>query len=99
MTTSTNWSDFRDSLNLSTQEEAEITIEKELIQTLIDVRQSKNLSQKDLAELCHVKQPFIAKMEKGVHSPQINSLLKLLIPLGYTLKILPLESGTDKTSR
>ena len=36
-----------------------------------------------------VKQPVIARMDKTVHSPQINSLLKIPVPLGYTLKIVP----------
>lgn len=29
-------------------------------------------------------------MESSVHSPQIDSLLKILIPLGYTLQIVPI---------
>jgi hypothetical protein len=29
-------------------------------------------------------------METAVHSPQVDSLLKILTPLGYTLKIEPL---------
>jgi hypothetical protein len=29
-------------------------------------------------------------METAAHSPQIDSLLRILIPLGYTLKIEPI---------
>ena len=52
-------------------------------------------TQAQLAEKCNVTQPVIARMEKAVHSPQIDSLLKILTPLGYTLKIEPL-SGRKK---
>lgn len=85
------WEELRGSLNITEDEEQVIELEKELIRTMIRVREEKGLTQKQLAELCDVKQPVIARMESAVHSPQINSLLKVLVPLGYTLEIVPLE--------
>lgn len=85
------WEELRGSLNITEDEEQVIELEKELIRTMIRVREEKGLTQKQLAELCDVKQPVIARMESAVHSPQINSLLKILVPLGYTLEIVPLE--------
>ncbi|MCI9359196.1 MAG: helix-turn-helix domain-containing protein [Lachnospiraceae bacterium] len=38
-----------------------------------------------------VKQPIIARMEKGTTSPQIDTILKILLPLGKTLAIVPCE--------
>ena len=38
-----------------------------------------------------VKQPIIARMEKGYTSPQLDTLLKVLAPLGKTLAIVPLD--------
>jgi len=35
-----------------------------------------------------VKQPVISRLESAVHSPQINSILKILKPLGYTLAVV-----------
>ncbi len=35
---------------------------------------------------CNEKHPMIARMEKAVHSPQIDSLLRVLVPMGYTLQ-------------
>ncbi|MBR4671158.1 MAG: helix-turn-helix transcriptional regulator [Butyrivibrio sp.] len=49
------------------------------------------LSQAELADKCNVKQPMIARVEKAVHSPQINSLLKILVPMGYKLEIVPMD--------
>lgn len=85
------WKELRGSLNITEDEEQVIELEKELIRTMVKVREEKGLTQKQLAELCDVKQPVIARMESAVHSPQINSLLKVLVPLGYTLEIVPLE--------
>ena len=62
-----------------------------LIGELIKARQEKGISQKKLEELSGVKQPIIARMEKGSTSPQIDTILKVLAPLGKTLAIVPLQ--------
>lgn len=85
------WKGLRSELHLTEEEEQVIELEKELIRTMVKVREENGLTQKQLAELCDVKQPVIARMESAVHFPQINSLLKVLVPLGYTLEIVPLE--------
>lgn len=58
---------------------------------MVDIREEKGLTQSQLAEICNVKQPVIARLESSVHSPQIDSLLKILVPLSYTLQIVPIE--------
>ena len=65
-----------------------------LIGELIKARQEKGISQKKLEELSGVKQPIIARMEKGSTSPQIDTILKVLAPLGKTLYIGDLKQGT-----
>lgn len=66
-------------------------IEKEVIRAMVKIREEQGLSQAELAEICQLKQPAIARMERGVHSPQIGSLLRALAPLGYTLQIVAIE--------
>ena len=61
-----------------------------IIGELIKARNKKRLSQKKLEELSGVKQPIIARMEKGYTNPQLNTLLKVLAPLGKTLVIADL---------
>ena len=85
------WKEVRSELNLTEEDENIIELEKELIRAMVKIREEEGLSQAQLAEKCHVKQPVIARMEKAVHSPQIDSLLKILTPLGYKLKIVPME--------
>ena len=62
-----------------------------LIGELIKARQERGISQKKLEELSGVKQPIIARMEKGTTNPQIDTILKVLAPLGKTLAIAPLD--------
>ncbi len=49
---------------------------------------------KKLEELSGVKQPVIARMEKGSISPQLDTILKVLAPLGKSLAVVPLETGS-----
>lgn len=83
--------EFIDSL-LTAEEILESDLRVALIGELIKARQEKGLSQKKLEELSGVKQPVIARMEKGQTSPQLDTILKVLAPLGKTLAIVPLNS-------
>ena len=86
-----NWIQVRNELNITSEEELVIKFEKELLMMLMQIRQEQNLSQSELAKLSGLQQPAIARIEKGGHSPQIDSVLKLLIPMGYTLNIVPIN--------
>ena len=83
--------EFIDSL-LTPEEILESELRVALIGELIKARQERGLSQKKLEELSGVKQPVIARMEKGQTSPQLDTILKVLAPLGKTLAIVPLNS-------
>jgi ribosome-binding protein aMBF1 (putative translation factor) len=58
---------------------------------LVNARKERGISQKKLEELSGVKQPIIARMERGSTSPQIDTVLRVLAPLGKTLAVVPLE--------
>ena len=78
---------------LSTEEIAASNLRVSLIGELIKARQDKGISQKKLGELSGVKQPIIARMERGSSVPQLDTVLKLLAPLGKTLAIVPLDTS------
>lgn len=82
--------DFMDQV-LTPEEIAESDLRVALIGELIKARKERGISQKKLEELSGVKQPIIARMEKGITSPQIDTILKVLVPLGKTLAVVPLE--------
>ena len=77
------------------EEIAESDLRVALIGELIKARREKGISQKQLEELSGVKQPIIARMEKGTTNPQINTILKVLVPLGKTLAVVPLEKSSQ----
>ena len=78
---------FIDTL-LTPEERTETDLRVALIGEIIKARQEKGISQKKLEELSGVKQPVIARMERGTSNPQIDTILKLLAPLGKTLAIV-----------
>lgn len=78
---------------LTPDEIMESNLQVSIIGELIKARQEKGISQKELEKLSGVKQPIIARMEKGSISPQLNTILKVLAPLGKTLAVVPLETG------
>lgn len=84
--------DFMDSF-MNAEEIAESNLRVSLIEELIKARQEQGISQKRLEELSGVKQPIIARTERGITNPQISTLLKLLVPLGKTLAIVPLNEN------
>lgn len=86
-----SWEDVEREL-FTPEEIAESKLKVSLIGELIKTRQEQGISQKKLEELSGVKQPVIARMEKGDTSPQIDTLLKVLAPLGKTLAIVPLKT-------
>ena len=87
-----SWEDVRREL-FTPEEIAESDLRVALIGELIKARQELGISQKKLEELSGVKQPIIARMEKGYTSPQLETVLKVLAPLGKTLAIVPLEAN------
>ena len=89
----TTWKELRKELYLTEEDENIIELEKELIRTMVEIRKEQGLSQAQVADICHVTQPFIARMESSAHSPQINSLLRVLMPLGYKLQIAPMDDS------
>lgn len=84
------WQELEQSL-FTPEEIAASNLRVSLIGELIKARQEKGISQKKLEELSGVKQPVIARMEKGSTSPQLDTVLKVLAPLGKTLAVVPIE--------
>jgi DNA-binding phage protein len=85
---SIRWDDVRKEL-FTPEEIAESDLRVAIIGELIKARREKGFSQKKLEELSGVRQPVIARMEKG-NNPQLDTVLKVLAPLGKTLSVVSL---------
>lgn len=87
-----SWEDVQKEL-FTAEEIRESNLRVALIGELIKARQEQGISQKKMEELSGVKQPVIARMETGQTNPQLDTVLKLLAPLGKTLAIVPLDTA------
>ncbi len=85
------WEEFEKELNITPEQEAEIQLQMDLMDAVIEARKSNKLTQRELGKKTGIKQSAIARIEKLSTSPQINTLIKLLYPLGYTLRVVPLD--------
>lgn len=71
------WNDLKeqDEHSRLVVESSEQTIK--IIQKIIDTRIRKGLSQRNLAQICGMKQPALARIESFKVIPQINTLIKI----------------------
>lgn len=90
------WEDFEKKLNITSEEEIEINLEMDIIKATIETRKSLNITQTELSKRTGIKQPAIARFENGTHSPTINTLIKLLVPMGYGIKVVNLKNNKRK---
>lgn len=82
----TNWDDFEK--NVFTPEEiAESNLRVALVNEIIQARHEQGITQKQLGEMSGVRQPVIARLEKGTTDPQLTTVMKVLHSLGKTLVI------------
>ena len=84
------WDELRQEI-FTPEEIAASDLRVAMMVEIANARKERGISQKKLEELSGVKQPIIARMEKGSTSPQLDTVLKVLAPLGKTLAIVPLE--------
>jgi len=88
------WKDVRSEIHTA-EEIRESNLRVAIIGELIRARQEKNISQRELEQLSGVKQPIISRMESGETSPQLDTILRVLAPLGKTLYVGDLNEATQ----
>ena len=85
----TTWDEVRNEI-YTLEENMASDLRVALMVELIKARNEKGISQKQLEQMSGVKQPVIARMEKGNTNPQIETIIKVLAPLGKKLAIVPM---------
>lgn len=85
------WDEEFDKEHFTPEEIAESDLHAELIAAMVQARKEQGLTQRELEARSGVKQPQIARMERGDIDPQIDTMLKVLAAMGKTLAIVPLQ--------
>ena len=83
------WTDLRNNISsLGDGEKKQISETASLVAEIIHRRQNLGLTQRQLAELSGVKQSAIARLESNGVTPRIDTLFKLLRPLGLSVRLV-----------
>ena len=85
------WEDYKNHVKgideLSKKEIEEIEALASIVSAIIDKRNEMGLSQRDLAELCGIPQSSVARIETFKTTSNVETLIKLLQPLGLKLTV------------
>lgn len=73
------------------EEQRVMDLEYKLICDFIKLRGDLGLTQQKMADISGVVREMIAVIENRKKHPQINTLIKILEPFGYTLSITKIE--------
>lgn len=70
---------------------AESDLRVSIISEIIQARRERGISQYKLEELSGVKQSAIARLERGTINPTIETIQKILAPLGKKLAVVSIN--------
>ncbi len=91
---SIDWDKLYSGFDSLTQEDKdEIELKVKIVGEIFKARKDKGLTQAEWEAISGVKQSFIARVENNKTDPQLTTILKILRPLGKTLKVVPLEES------
>lgn len=83
-------------MNKIKDEKRIIELEYNLICDFIKLRNDLGLSQQKMADEAGIVREMIAVIENRKKHPQINTLIKILEPFGYTLSITKIKEEKDE---
>ncbi|MBR0415323.1 MAG: helix-turn-helix transcriptional regulator [Clostridia bacterium] len=85
------WDDYKTHVKgideKSKKEMEEIEELASIVCAIIDKRNEMGLSQRDLAELCGIPQSSVARIETFKTTPNVDTLIKIMQPLGLKLTV------------
>lgn len=59
-----------------------------IITSIISRREQLGFSQRELAHMCELPQSSIARIESCVVVPKLDTLIKIMVPLGLKLSVI-----------
>jgi len=86
----------KDIKNYIELEKRQMDLEYEFVMQFISLRKELKMTQQQMADEAHVIRETIARIENFMTSPQVKTIIKILEPIGYTVKIVPIEENGEK---
>ena len=84
-------------MNRINEEKRIVDLEYNLICDFVKLRNELGLTQKEMGEASNTIREIIAVIETRKKHPQINTLIKILEPFGYTLSITKITEEKDES--
>ena len=84
-------------MNEIKDEKRMLDLEYNLICDFIKLRNELGLTQKEMGEASNTIREIIAVIETRKKHPQINTLIKILEPFGYTLSITKIKEENNES--
>ncbi len=85
------WNDYKEhakSQSLTAKQDIEeIEALSSIVSALISKRTEMGISQRELASLCGIPQSSVARIESFATTPKLDTLLKIMQPLGLHLHV------------
>lgn len=85
------WDDYKQYVKEVNPEDGQVLDELEsisaIISAMIDQRNALGISQRELASMCGMPQSSVARIENFKTIPHLDTLLKIMNPLGLTLTV------------
>ena len=85
------WDDYKNYVKSIDEEHKkdmeEIEALASIVGTMIEQRKALGISQRELASACGIPQSSIARIESFATTPNLETLLKIMKPLGLTLTV------------
>ena len=82
-----DWEELKKEI-FTPSEIATMNLKAKIISEIIQARRERGISQYKLEELSGVKQSAIARLERGTINPTIETIQKILAPLGKKLAVV-----------
>ncbi len=89
------WNDYKEHVK-ATDPEGKRTMEEvetlsAIVKAITEQRDAKGLSQRELAAMCGIPQSSVARIESFKTTPNLDTIIKIMQPLGLTLTVQPTE--------
>lgn len=62
---------------------------------LLKQEKNKKITQAEISKKSGLTQSVVSRVESGTHSPTMQTLIKYLHAIGYTLKVVPANKKTN----